>query len=189
MRYGRYSCFAPQQPLKYSEGGVEFKNLNFIQLTSAVRNHRLEHGGDLSSGWLTRFGTAYCDANPTCISCTKDEAPIKRVVTIGEIATFMKTVAKWAKNGSVVPRKESERRAAICVSCPLNVEEVGCQPCFRLADKVKNLIGDAHTSLDDQLHGCYACGCNLRVKVHCPSEVIAGTKQNHLLPDFCWMKD
>jgi len=190
MRFGRYSCLARQQPLSYvDDAGKVFKTSNFIQLTSMIRNHREEHGGDLSSGWLHRFGTAYCEQNPKCISCTDDAPSVKRVVSVGEIATFLRTVAKWAKNGTVVAQAESNRRAAICSTCPLNVKIEGCQPCFRLADKCRALIGDVKTDYDDKLEGCYSCGCNLKVKVHCPSEVIAGSKNNDILPNYCWMKE
>jgi len=33
----------------------------------------------------------------------------------------LRAVAKWAKNGSVVSQQESNRRGAICSTCPLNV--------------------------------------------------------------------
>tara|TARA_R110001599_G_scaffold85828_2_gene230433 strand:- start:21578 stop:22168 length:591 start_codon:yes stop_codon:yes gene_type:complete len=189
MRFGRYSVLAPQKPLNYTEDGVVFKSGNFMQLTRAVMLHREENGGDLSSGWVSRFGTSYCDSHPDCISCTKDEAPLNRVLTLGEVSAFLRAVVKWIASGKVVDQSEAERRAAICASCPLNVEITNCKSCFKLAEKSRALIGNVSTSLDSNLDGCYACGCNLKVKVWCPSSVVAGTKTDSFYPDYCWQKE
>lgn len=90
----------------------------------------------------------------------------------------------------------AEKRAAICVDCPLNKPANLVQWAYGRGAmaleaymQVKN-DKEAKTSLDAKLFSCQACDCHLGLKVHCPLEhILAREKPEHLakLDPRCWI--
>lgn len=78
-----------------------------------------------------------------------------------------------------VPEEEAERRAAICAACPLNVQVQGCMGCSGVSALVKMIRRDRRTGVDGN-----ACGCELKVKVLVPSEVVDNRGVDY--PAWCW---
>lgn len=187
MKFGCYNAQINTGALEFREGDVLFKARVFVDLISKVRDYRLENGGDLSSGWQHRLGTDYCKQNPDCRSCTNYPADIKKTVSIGDMKLFFHVINKWLTSGEgFCDNAVAESRAKICSTCPYNVQIDGCGACFRIADKVSKTLGKRSTSYDSAIYGCMACGCNLKVKVWCPPNVVAGTLQKDKLPSHCW---
>lgn len=114
--------------------------------------------------------------------------------TIAGIAILKDWLGDEAKTVSLV---QAERRAKICSTCPHNTGG-------RSWDWVKNEVADAvrhqievkqsytlNTSHDDELFTCDMCGCNLQLKVWCPTVYFARkTKPDQLktYPGHCWQK-
>lgn len=187
MKFGHYNASIISGRLSFEDDGVLFEARSFVDLIKRVSDHRLEHGGDLASGWQHRLGTAYCKQNTDCKSCTNYPADPVRHLNIGDMKLFFKTVNDWVKSGeSFCPQEEAERRAKICSACPLNAEIKGCVGCYRLVEKIGKVLGQKSTGYDKDLNGCLACGCNLKVKVWIPSSVVAGTLDESSLPSHCW---
>lgn len=98
--------------------------------------------------------------------------------------------------GKPVAKEEAERRAAICVQCPLN-ERVTLKSRFldAVAKPLSELLGamksiDLTTSHDKELGVCSACNCPMRVKTWVELSLI----RKHLKPDQeaaldprCWI--
>ncbi len=96
-----------------------------------------------------------------------------------------------------VPCDEAERRAAICVACPLNNTKLTLKQRFvdYVAKGLTELVAimherDLHTSRDKELGTCDACDCPMFAKVHVAlPTVIAHLKpaQYSKLHPSCWI--
>lgn len=104
----------------------------------------------------------------------------------------------WLGSGMVpVPAKQSESRAAICTSCPMN-EKGGWWNFAKdaLASEIRKQIGlkqqlNVSTTLDDFLGTCKVCSCNLPLKVHVPTAHVkehTTPEQLAAFPYHCWVK-
>jgi hypothetical protein len=78
-----------------------------------------------------------------------------------------------------VEKQEAERRAAICVTCPLNNTKLSLLERFvaRVAKGLTELLGimrdmDLTTSRDKELGTCDGCDCPMAAKVHVTIPVI-----------------
>lgn len=103
-----------------------------------------------------------------------------------EVLRFLKTIWNWGSMGGFkfVPMTEAERRAKICSTCPMNTTVSGCLGCSGVATLVKKIRGDHRTTVDGRLNVCDVCGCELKVKVLVPSEVIDNRGLEY--PSWCW---
>lgn len=190
MKYGKLNAsFALTKPYEYTdEDGVAYKAPNFANLLAHIEHHRIHNGGDLALGWQNRVGDSICEEQ-NLPSCTKFASGPRKLST-SDIATFFRSMAKWAAAGfKTVDQSEAERRASICASCPKNVEIHGCGGCFKLAAKVKRVIGDAKTSYDSDLQGCEVCACSLQAKVWLPTKAMAGSRKKEDFPSHCWIPE
>jgi hypothetical protein len=106
-----------------------------------------------------------------------------------EILRFLKTVWEWGKMSGFqfVPMEEAERRAEICSRCPANTAVSGCLGCTGVARLTNQIRGDRKTKFDTKLHACNVCGCELKVKVLVPLEVIDNRGLEY--PKECWQND
>ena len=113
-------------------------------------------------------------------------------------AAGVKLVVEWLGSGlKPVDIAISEKRAAVCVACPLNKEETGfLQRIGALAaQQVKTLVEVKNdlalkTSQDAKLFVCQACDCKLDLKVHAPlSHILKNTSDDtrERLDRKCWI--
>jgi hypothetical protein len=107
----------------------------------------------------------------------------------GDIIEGMEVFLRWGvQKKPVTDQDESERRAAICANCYLNVQVQGCSSCYQVAEELTKRF---HTSRDNQLAACAVCKCWLKAKVHFPLRILESVdsdwkQQNY--PSFCWLK-
>lgn len=118
--------------------------------------------------------------------------PIKDRVGIPSpmgILAMSKAALDWIRGGGgFVAREESERRAAICRSCPANRPMTGCK-CSALFRVVDGLV-----PADRRLPGiglCLSCGCTLTVKVNVPLEILRKADEGRDIQyvSGCWMRE
>lgn len=186
-KFGKFNSGISGQMPVWEEDGKQFKSVSFNNLCYQVKEHRVENGGDLSLGWQNRLGNALCE-NFKLSQCSEFEGP-DRKLSVSDMKTFFETMAKWSGiKFATVDQDEADRRAAICSTCPKNVEIHGCSGCFRLLSKIQSLIGNKRTKEDHMLQGCEVCACSLRAKVWLPIEAMAGTRQDDQFPDHCWLR-
>jgi hypothetical protein len=105
-----------------------------------------------------------------------------------EILRFLRTIWDWGtmKGFHFVPMEEAERRAAICANCPMNTQVSGCLGCTGVAALIRRIQGTHKTSRDRELHACNVCGCELKVKVLVPDDVIDNRGLEY--PEWCWQR-
>lgn len=108
------------------------------------------------------------------------------------------TVVEWIKDGSEAVSPElANKRAAVCVTCPLNQKgdfasffTVPVADAFRKALNFRRQI-KLSTSHDDQIGVCTACDCVIRLKVHLPlSRILAKMPADarDVLDKGCWIR-
>lgn len=114
------------------------------------------------------------------------------------VKSFAQFLGNWTlKGGQLVDQATADARAAICASCHCNKKTTelgrGCSACSkganRLLDIVRNpIIKNNKTSSDARLKACDRCGCDLKIKVWIPNNVLSGMDDVNAWPTFCWMK-
>ena len=119
---------------------------------------------------------------------------------------FFKSVDEFAQllknwiltGGKLVDQNVANERAAICAGCHNNVgsSEVrkaccggGVATTAALWTARKLIIQQKITDSDRKLLTCGLCGCDLKIKVWIPLQVLGQTKEEaNAWPTFCWMK-
>lgn len=130
-------------------------------------------------------------------------APVKRD-WLPMAKKFLAVVNRLAKKGvALVSDEMADDRASICVNCPFNVPahqaRGGCQSCGKnifnqLAEGSievfrKTILGTKKTTYNERLQTCQKCGCDLKLKVWIPKDVLGHTAAElELMPSFCWLK-
>ena len=98
---------------------------------------------------------------------------------------------KTKAEASYVPLSEANRRAQICLHCPLNVHREGEAKREKFEnDKMKAAVGGRSTSHDARLRSCGVCTCPLKPKVHLALEIARtgyGKRELDQFPHYCWM--
>jgi len=112
-------------------------------------------------------------------------------------AAGIKVVAEWLGSGlKPVSKQLAEQRAAVCVTCPLNVKGNWLQKLeAAVADKVKSLLAVKHdlnlsTSKDNDMGSCAACDCALQLKVWCNLDLIKKNTSDETMAKLdpkCWI--
>lgn len=111
------------------------------------------------------------------------------VMNLEKIVGFSTAAWTWLKNGGeFVAREEAQRRAAICWSCPANVDQG--HECFTcsLGKLVRAAVPEDRRIAG--LHSCQFCGCDLVSKINLPDEAIiaSDTGRGIQFPAHCWQK-
>lgn len=112
--------------------------------------------------------------------------PLKR-----GLFTYLKGGMALVKNlmfKKFVSLQEADRRARICVQCPLNVfpDKSGF---VKWSDEVANAsVGDRRSAYHNALGNCNACGCTLKAKVFYGETLNLSDKELEAMPEFCWQK-
>jgi hypothetical protein len=106
------------------------------------------------------------------------------------VKRFLLSLLAWfAKGFQFVPQEEADRRASICVECPLQADAPGCWGCKGIGWLVNKIKGDRTTPYDVRLKSCSVCGCYNPVQVHVPLDVLQGVSGDLEYPGHCWKKN
>jgi hypothetical protein len=121
-------------------------------------------------------------------------SPLARVA---QLAAGARNLREWwlSKHRAVTPETAASR-AAICINCPLNQdEELFSDLTAAAAGAVKRAFErkfalKLHLPNEDKLKICESCGCELKLKIWEPLELIndqmTDTQKTALHPD-CWI--
>lgn len=115
-----------------------------------------------------------------------------RRLSFHEVLNATMMLGKWFLTGTPkVEQKEAERRAGICLSCPMNQNFDGCTTCASkdLREAMVGFMGESKTPMDANLNVCFTCGCTLKAAIWFPLQLLkdnmtAETKA--MLPAHCW---
>lgn len=177
------------RPYVWDEQGELVKASNAGQLLRLIAAIREKRGGDLAPGWQERVGNKVCEADYMSSCCSDGPVGATRQITAADVKRFFSTVSAWiASGGSLVDPETSELRSSVCASCPQNVRVRGCMGCSGVVPKLLKLLKGASTTHDHQLQGCNVCGCQLKAKVHLPSDVMVDGTEAQDFPEHCWIR-
>jgi len=103
-----------------------------------------------------------------------------------------KILKEWLGSGAItVDRATAQRRADVCLKCPLNVNESftaeTIAAAIRRQVEIKNHL-QLRVDGEKQLHTCSVCGCASKLKIWLPLERILPDADE--LPKFhpaCWL--
>lgn len=119
--------------------------------------------------------------------------------------TFFKTVKSftqflwnWKLSGAqLVDQNTANIRASICATCHNNQASKdvrkGCSVCNKMGNKVldgirNEIISGNRTPHDGKLLACAICGCDNRISVWIPNNVLLASEDVNAFPSFCWKK-
>jgi hypothetical protein len=128
---------------------------------------------------------ALCErVSSQCKPCNK----VAQTLGFMAIVRWVKAMYAFATQGKfeLVSQEEAERRADICMRCPMQVSTSGCWGCKGIAGMLPAIAGARKTSFDAQLKACGVCGCYNAVAVHLPV-AIQGSKDLEF-PEWCWKR-
>jgi hypothetical protein len=135
---------------------------------------------------------------PTFFQPSRSSLPERVVAVAGDIkraAQGTAVVLDWlTSGGEPVAQELANKRAAICVGCPKNVD--GSWYTVAPAELIKTTLEarkdlNLVTPSDAALKSCDVCKCLMRLKVWCPlSHILKGTKPE-IMAEFpkenCWI--
>ena len=122
------------------------------------------------------------------------------VTFFNTVQSFVQFLLNWyLKGAKLVDQNTANIRAMTCVGCHNNIptkeiKKGGCSSCNKMGGVVLNsirskIIGGSKTTSDSKLLACALCGCDLKIKVWIPLEVLGQTKEEaNAWPSFCWRK-
>jgi hypothetical protein len=159
--------------------GRQVKNIRQAYLGwLSSQGRRLEPGGE-DVMW-----EALKEAYPEFIIKYPDRKPILSI-SINAAWSFIEFIRKRMGDKSLVDPSEAQRRANICLECPMKSEVMGCGMC----KQALRFFVDPPKTLDPRPpEACGACGCWLPGKVWVPREAL-GSEKDFPYSETCWMRE
>jgi hypothetical protein len=178
------------------ESGRVFSDYTYDRFIKDIRDHRLGNGYPITPTWEEELQDEMCRKHPHWFPdhCKRIDSPKLRKVSFASALSFLGMLSRWAfKGAKFVPQEEAERRANICLTCPLNQPlQLGCGACqSTILQGISNLMGSHTTTLDEKLGACGICSCSLKVAVHFPLEAQQFSLTEQMKQEFkdlgyCW---
>jgi hypothetical protein len=179
------------------ETNTRFENRVFDYLVEEVKTHMRSNEIVIPDNLPEVIEDFICRNVPEnyCKGTYEEGKEQKRMFSTASIRNFTDALVNFSiarlKGQPVhVDQKEANRRAQICLNCPLN-DKAACSTCNQLEGIIRKAVG-AHrkTKLDNDLGVCTVCGCMLRVKLHLSKYVLKLKRKKDMnqYPDHCWLK-
>lgn len=181
-----------------AEAFVDNQNALRVAAIPGAKPYVMEGGGApaIPFQWTQGGGNSPSGAS-AAVGRQQPTSPPPWFKSLGNIATGVRTIADWlGKDGKPVENALAEKRAAICVDCPQNKQGDLTSFFTRPASElIRRQLSERSamklsTTLDDKLGICDACGCPIKLKVHCPVDIIKAhipNKSVERLDARCWI--
>lgn len=185
---GSYRGYVP-------ETNFHVKAETWRSLLEKLHAHRVANGIPIKPGWIDEAEDYACQGLGPDV-CHETDPRFGWVsgaaMTIQALVAGTTVLGSWIIAGlPKVPQEQADKRSEACVSCMMNLDVHGCQPCALpvFHTLVGKLIGSSRSKHHDQLKACAVCGCSNAVKVWAPLEHIKKSfDYADRLPDNCWLK-
>ena len=195
MRRLRDRTIVPPTSFRYThETGYTTVASTYADWVSSTKDHFRANDLPVPLDLEAQMNEQLCGILPPTW-CDRDPGDVKWVDTHfgwNDFVDGMKAFGRWAVGGvTFVEQEEADRRAAICVSCPLNVNITGCAACHKMATAITGDVAKKHSAYDDYLRACAICHCALKAMVWFPIDTLQSNEtpeRQTLRPDFCWVK-
>lgn len=183
-------------PYRRSESGMSFRQVAFADLVKEVRDHCKANGFPIGPNFEAEVEDNSCrqllSTYPNFEGCVGEDG--SRPYTEGrkwhlaDVRAFLNTMGRLAtSDDKFVNQEEAERRAEICARCPQNIQMPECLACGGVTALVRTIKGNRHTSRDNDLKICGACGCDIQTKCHISRDI--QMRDDVTWDSACWMKD
>lgn len=120
------------------------------------------------------------------------------VTTFQTVQSFVQFLLNWyLKGGTLVDQNTANLRASICAGChnnkPSSEVRRGCSTCNKMGNVVLDsvrakIVKQNKTSSEAKLLTCSLCGCDLKIKVWIPNQILGDSNEVNAWPTFCWRK-
>ncbi len=196
MRRLKDKTLVPPTSFRYThETGYTTVASTYADWVVMVKDHRRANNLPIPLDMEAQMNEQLCGLIPPTW-CDRDAGDVSSWVDVNfgwsDFIDGMKAFGRWMLDDTpVVEQKEADRRAAICVSCPLNVNVAGCSTCHKLASAITGAVAKKTSAYEDNLRACAICRCALKAMVWFPMNNIQHNEtaeQQALRPDFCWVK-
>ncbi len=173
-----------------------FRTVTWRDLVQLVHQHRRANNLPVGLFFEQEIEQQLCGELPPgwCREPTVPPSPGRGALTLKEIILGTKTLASWVMGGGKrVELQEANRRASICVGCPMNQEIADCSACNEttLRAAVELVTSGGVTDQEGKLKACAVCGCSNKAQVWLPLDILQKhlpDEMNARLPDICWKK-
>ncbi len=167
-------------------------------LMTKVRDERKANGAPMGLELEDEVETWACIAHPDEVDVVDERLPKRRSLGLDDVVRGTKTILAFKLAGSpLVSQEEANRRAGICIRCPMNLMwQTSCSVCDKIDDVVRGVIGQIKTPHDQNLRACTICGCSLKAAVHIPNSILNQANNAEMNQAFelaaeafgCWHK-
>lgn len=175
---------------------VEATNTVFVsygwrELAKTVQEHLTGNGIEIPLNLGLIMQATFCQYRPDLCVERSEESEAK-VGAFLMMKRFYNSAIKPYLAGQLVDQEEANRRAAICATCPKNTDKLVefCVSCSTrsLVGHINQFLTSRHTPSDHLLKTCSTCGCDLKMKIHCPTESMDYPELREKWDANCWMK-
>lgn len=115
------------------------------------------------------------------------------------VQSFAQFLLNWTLSGGrLVDQNTANIRAEICAACHNNkasseVRKGGCSSCNKMGNFVldalrSKIIKSNKTTSDAKLLTCAICGCDNRISVWIPNDILIAPEEANAYPSFCFKK-
>lgn len=178
------------------ENGHTSKAGDYWTWREKILAHRNQMNLPIPANLMETAEDQLCGTLPAHLCQYQDsDAPSVDVrITFDQVKSWLKAVTSHFISGTEhVEQLEAERRADICVTCPLNVNVVGgCGGgCQKLVELLTPGMYARSTKQDTRLRSCAVCSCYLKVLTHFPLTALQDHDNADMqakFPAFCWQK-
>ena len=176
----------------YSVNGYTFKTGDYWKLIRQTKNYYRVNKWDIPEDLEGDIQHYICERNPEGIC--KGEGKKRFFPNTRQIMNGTKVLIEKLRQGraALVTQEEADRRAKICVACPMNVQIGGCFGCSTVYQMVKKSF-DRTTRYDHYLRVCSICGCLNTAQVHIKAEILKSASKGVNAEDYpeekCWKRE
>jgi len=177
------------------ENGHVIKAGTFDKLIALIQRHFEVNGYPIPDNLREVVEHEICMLNPQSI-CKGDGPtrffPSRRQVEEGtEKLLKVRREISEAGSNAFVSQEEADRRAQLCVACPMKRNLWGCFVCDKLVKMVTKTY-KRETSYDKLSYGCGVCGCINSAQVWLEDFVLAKVTPKETVCDYpqtgCWKR-
>jgi hypothetical protein len=159
--------------------GQQFSHYQYDGLLDKIRAHRQANNFPIGLEFEQEIEAQLCLGHSAECDDLPEGLPYRTNLTLADVIRGSAVMMRFYAAGKpMVSREEAERRAQICVKCPLNDNyskpcSVGI--CSELKAVVSAVIGQTGTRFDVDLKSCRICkclnqaSCWLPLDIQCPS--------------------
>lgn len=181
----------------YRQDGIILREQTFDDLVKLLLSHRKENNIAIGDP-IQDIEDQIADEYPNFIINGDLKKKFMGVSFFHTVQSFAQFLLNWAlSGGQLVDQNTANLRAEICKAChnnkPSSEVRQGCSTCNKMGSLVINsvrskIIGKHSTPSDNKILTCGICGCDNKISVWIPNEILLSPEEANAFPTFCWKK-